>query len=146
MKRLKYLTHDPAAVKNAIRALAQKGFDVNRLKVVSRDNSRHHYDRLITASENDAQARAFSFSILFYVCFFMFGSLAISLSFIDFPALVLLIFASVFIIKILHSAGLLLFSGVKPSREVYFLVVDVDKQSEGMVSKVTSAEPRLFSQ
>ncbi|MFL0802661.1 MAG: hypothetical protein K6L81_03015 [Agarilytica sp.] len=146
VKQLKYFTKDPAAVKSATNALARQGFDINRLKVFSRDNSHHRYDGLLVESEHNAQTRELSISILFYVSFFMLGTLAISSSLISFTTLSFILIAIVVLAKLLSRSGLVFLSTPMPSKEVYFLIVDVDSQSEKMVSKIANAEPMLLSQ
>ncbi len=146
VKQLKYFTKDPAAVKSATNALARQGFDTKRLKVFSRDNSHHRYDGLLVESENNSQTRALSLSILFYVCFFLLGTLAISSSLISFTAFSFLLFSAVVLGEMLSRSGLVFLSTPMSSKEVYFLIVDVDSQSEKMVAKIASAEPMLLAQ
>ncbi len=146
VKQLKYFTKDPAAVKSARNALARRGFDTKRLKVFSRDNSHHRYDGLLIESENNSQTRELSISILFYVCFFMLGTFAISSSLISFTTFSIFLIAVVVLGNVLSRSGLVFLSTPMSSKEVYFLIVDVDSESEKMVAKIASAEPMLLAQ
>ncbi len=146
MKQLKYFTENPAAVKHATDALARQGFDTRRLKIFSRDNSNHQYDGLLVQTENNSQSHDLATGILFYACFFIMGSVAISSSLISFTMLACLVFGIVIFTKAVSFTRLVFLSAPRPSKEVYFLVVDVDSHSEKIVSKVASAEPMLLAQ
>ncbi len=150
LKQLKYFTWDVEAIKKAQYALEMKGFDKSRLKIFSREYS----DRSLEESsasrpgkknsiplENSPHKNNFSMSVLTMVGVFCFGSVALSAGLIGFPGLAALVFLGYFLVHALKLVG---FSGrrsvVEPKRPVqaYYLVIDVDAQSEKIVSRIAA--------
>lgn len=146
MRQLKYFTSDVQAIEKAQDALEKQGFDKKRLKVFSRDNSQRHYDGLFVHSEKHFQNHFLSSSIFHFVIIFCAGTLALSFAWLSFTQLALLVFLGH---GIVYLAKLLKFSN-KVTRDVsdtvYFLVIDVDKESEEMVSRIAERQQNLIAQ
>ncbi len=150
LKQLKYFTWDVETIKKAQYALEVKGFDKSRLKIFSRECSDRSLEESNASSlgkknsipqESALQKNKFSMSVLTLVGVSCLGSIALSAGLIGFPGLAALVFLGYFLVHTLKFMG---FSGRRSAAEprkpvqAYYLVIDVDAESEKIVSRIAA--------
>lgn len=142
LKKLKYFTWDVETLKKVQYALAVKGFDKSCLKIFSRE----YCDRSTEESsayclgkknsiphENPPQKNKLSMSVLILVGVSCLGSIALSAEWIGFLGLAALVFLGCFLVftsRIVSFWGGRSAQGLKRSTQAYYLVIDVDADSE----------------
>lgn len=150
LKQLKYFTWDVETIKKAQYALEVKGFDKSRLKIFSREYSERSLEesnasclgkKNSVSQETAPHKNKFSMSVLILVGVSCLGSIVLSAGLLGFPGLAALVFLGYFLGYTLKCMSFLDRRNAVVSKkpvQAYYLVIDVDAESEKIVSRIAA--------
>lgn len=146
MKQLRFFTNHAATLKATQDELEKKGITAEKLHIFIKDNSRHSYDGLVLQSERGRENVKIRWGTLSFVALTFLASLALLnglISFLGFAAVI----GCYSLVPLLSKKSVReKYANKEALKKVYFLIVDVKDNEEGVVTRIAKHHSDLIPQ